>query len=366
MKHNYCDLYLKYKNKNDMYGGEIGNIDVERLKETKTNLQIPEKLKKYVEFITIPNTKIIRVGSSVAKIQPYFSDVDVMNIVDIPYDTDHVINLFVNHLKNIINKLLEDKEMFFSDFKAGEYHWKINEILSEKNEQNISLQNACKTKGVIKLDIIAPYNERYVEMSTFFVLKSNTGYINIDDDYFTNFKKSLLVDIDQYKLTKPFKAVKRVWSLSQLNNDSDTMTKLYRLVKSNVALLSQINADVETLILLLEHNSNYNNDFIVNELNGFKEKISHILDIKYDETKADILINNIIILFKNNDKKNKEELLESLKLLHDFLLEIINRETLEYLNSINYTFPTKADIEQCDIICNIKKSISLIYSYFTK
>ena len=48
-------------------------------------------------------------------------------------------------------------------------------------------------KDVVKLDIIGPYDERYLEMSTFFILKSASEYINVESDYFESFKKSNLL-----------------------------------------------------------------------------------------------------------------------------------------------------------------------------
>lgn len=42
----------------------------------------------------------------------------------------------------------------------------------EEKHGELSLYDACFIKDVIKLDIIGPYDERYLEMSTFFILKS--------------------------------------------------------------------------------------------------------------------------------------------------------------------------------------------------
>ena len=348
----YESKYLKYKNKYlslkeemQMKGGLLGNIETKRLTELKTKGEMPQQVKDYVKLMTIPDTEVQRVGSSVFKIQPYFSDVDVMNIVDKPNNSsEEVLTLFIQNIKKIVSELTKSKDNFFSDFKAGGIHWSPEEIEKEKNVC-ITLREACKLKDVIKIDMIVPYNERYVEMSTFFVLKSKDGFINIESDYFSSLTKSLLADIKEYKTTKPFKAIKRVWSLSRINNDLETMDKLKDLVRSNVALMAQINADVETIQLLIEHDSNYNLEFIINEFNEFKGRLSTILDIEYDEEKADIIINNLILLFKFNTKniEDKNTILESLEQLHDYLLEIINKETNEYLKHIGYEFPSESN-----------------------
>lgn len=64
-----------------MNGGLIGKIDSSKINSIKTSDEIPEKIKIYIDMMTIPETEIIRVGSSMIKIQPFYSDIDVMNIV---------------------------------------------------------------------------------------------------------------------------------------------------------------------------------------------------------------------------------------------------------------------------------------------
>lgn len=342
----FKEKYLKYKTKytelKRQHGGLI-SVPESKINLKINNRAIPEKISYLVKQITIPNTNIIRVGSSINKIQPFFSDVDIMNIVNLKLNKNESIKYFIDKLKDIILNIKSLPNTFFSDFKAGGFHWNEKEILNEiNNSASISLEEACKIKDVIKLDIIAPYNERYIEMSTFFVLQSTDGFINIKDDYFNDLEKSLYKDIEEYKNIKPFKAIKRVWSLLSLTNNLKVLIKLETLIKSNVALLSQINADIETLELLLTHKNNYNLDFVITELNLMKEHISHIIDIDFDDAKVILMIDNIILLFRilnNNDNENdKGYLLESLKMLHDYLLGIINNETNAYLKSIDFSF----------------------------
>lgn len=331
------EKYLKYVIKNDMIGGLIGRIKPEKLISSKSKYEIPPQIKKYVDMMTVPNTLALRVGSSITKIQPYFSDVDVMNIINLEKNTNEVIDFFITHLKENIQNLITNKGAFFSDFKAGGMHWTIDEIMAG-TKNGVSLQYACAIKDVIKLDIIGPYNQRYLEMSCFYILKSTSGYINVENNYFGNFKQSLLKDIQEYKITKPFKAIKRIWSLARMEKNINILDQLQDLIKSNIALLSQINADIETLILLVEKNINYDLQFVINEINGFRERMSHILDIDFDSEKLNLIFDILVMLFMNNSN-NKNEIIERLTQAHDHLLEIINKETFEYLNQIKFVFP---------------------------
>jgi len=339
----------------NQYGGLIYDIPPEKLFSEKPKYSIPLKLKKYTKLITIPNSNVVRVGSSIAKIQPYFSDVDIMNIVDSTETPARAVDNFIVNLKNIVKQLLslESSNIFFSDFKAGDKHWTAEQILNESNG-SLSLHDACLMKDVIKIDMFAPYDGRYLEMSTFFILKSNETYINVDEHYFDNLQKSLLEDIKTYKDTKPFKAVKRVWSYAKIKKDAKTLKKLENLIKSNIALLSQINADIETIEMMIERKNNYDKDFLLIEVDDFKERLSNIIDIPFDELKVDIMIDNILLLIMNNkDYENNEQLVDSLGLLHDYLLTIINKETLDYLNHINFTFPT----------CNNEGFLSKLFTF---
>jgi hypothetical protein len=333
----YKEKYFKYKKKYlDLKGGIINKIEPHRLLDIRKKMSIPDKLESYIKMITIPKTKIIRVGSSINKIQPYFSDVDIMNIIDKPIEEDELIKEYIIELKKIVFNIINSNQVFFSDFKAGGLHWTSDEIMNEE-KSDLKLMDALKIKDVVKIDMIAPYNNRYVEMSTFFVLKSKQGYINIHDDYFTHFEESLLKDIHEFKKTKPFKAIKRLWSYSRLKNDIITMDKLKDLIRSNIALLSQINADIETIVILVDKKTNYNKELVIIELDEFKEKISSILDIEFNEEMIDLYINLLISQFKSN--VDSDNIIENLNRLHNYILNIINKETNLYLKTINYEFP---------------------------
>lgn len=367
MDSTYEKKYLKYKakylelkkNYDNLKGGLVGDIPVSRLNEVKQDSEVPEMIKEYIRLMSIPGTEIIRVGSNALKIQPYFSDIDTMDIVKFNKSTDEVINIFIKGLKTILQNLKNYNNAFFSDFKAGGLHWTVQQII-EDNNNGLSLSYACKIKDVVKLDIIAPYDGRYVEMSTFYILKGNQGYINVTDDYFSSFENSLKKDIVEYISTKPFKAIKRVWSLARIKNDMGRMDKLKNLINSNVALLGQINADLETIKLLIEHGSRYDNQFVLNELNGFKQKISNILDISMDEEKIDILLDLLIHQFKSEGTVNHRDIISTINRLHDYILEIINNETFEFLKTINFKFPLSLDDipKLLGIDININKEIT--------
>jgi hypothetical protein len=336
---NYQEKYIKYKNKylelKNQIGGLVNKIPKNKLTESIELADLPSRINNYIKIITIPRTSISPVGSGKLKIQSYPSDIDIMNIVEKPISTDELIKFFIENLKNMINTINSTKNIFFSDFKAGGIHWSKDDILNGVKD-NLSLVNACKIIDVIKIDIFAPYNKRYVEMSTFFILKSNTGFININPNYFDKLKKSLKKDIQHYKLIKPFKAVKRFWSLSQITNDTNTLVKLEKLINSNVSLLSQINADIETLELMVEKDVNFDVNYIRESIHNFKYRTLHILDIDFNQNNFYSMLDELLVLFSKH-KENKNKIIKLLQKMNEFLMNIINRETNDFLNSINFS-----------------------------
>lgn len=89
-----------------MKGGIIGQIESDRIDSIKSDDEIPEIIKNYIKMITIPDTKVVRVGSAMLKIQPYFSDIDVMNIINKKVSTNELVKFFIVNLKNMIKTIL--------------------------------------------------------------------------------------------------------------------------------------------------------------------------------------------------------------------------------------------------------------------
>ena len=100
------DKYLKYKNKylnlknkvSLLKGGLIGRIPESKLDEMKSDNEIPDEIKEYIKMITIKDTKVIRVGSSMNRISRYYSDIDVMNIIELKKSTPEVIRFFIDNI----------------------------------------------------------------------------------------------------------------------------------------------------------------------------------------------------------------------------------------------------------------------------
>ncbi len=341
-----------------VYGGIINHYDDEALLKSRNPEYYTDDEKDIIDILKINNddsTIIQPVGSFTYSIQKYPSDIDLNQLVSI---TD--ISTFVKDLKKLIRKIeknscSKDRSVFFTDFKAGKnpndsekgLKWSAKQILDGEqvvDGKTILLEDSLLEQSVIKLDIVIISHEsnRIIEASTFFILlSSSTGeYINVPQNFFDLFVDGVKNDILKYSTQgenfKLFKAIKRMWSLARLKKDINMLQKLAPIIDSSLSILSQINADMETIILLIEKygKSVVKTDGIQNVLNGFEKRLSTIVDVNEVMNSFDDIASNIEALKDLSSKgwgTRAEEILEH---LHDQLLSIINNESFEFIKSI--------------------------------
>lgn len=327
-----------------LYGGLVHNFTDDSLYKSRLEDQYTDDEKYLIDLLRVnQNSIMVPIGSFTYSIQKYPSDIDINETVTV---TD--INSFVNDFKELISKIIswnddnkdEQKRIYFSDFKAGfkdseQIHWSACDILKGKFD-GVSLSKALQEKSVIKLDILIVEPERIIEASNFFILVNPDGsYINLDDDYFKVYLQNLKSDIKKYSVEKPFKSVKRLWSLSRVTRDTETLKKLAPLIDSNISLLSQISSDVESTMLLLEKygieifDDEVTKRNILSIFNKFKKKIAGIVDIYINPAIYELI--DAIIHEVTYDVLSEE----LLTILHRYLMDIVKDETVQYLKVNN-------------------------------
>jgi hypothetical protein len=124
--------------------------------------------------------------------------------------------------------------------------------------KKFTLIEALQQQSVVKLDLITLVNGLYTEITNLFKLSAihpQTGEIVHLSQPDTDYRQSLQNDLQKYSdpvLKKRMKYAKRLWSLSVLNHNTDTLTKLRPLLESGAARLSQICSLIETTLILYE------------------------------------------------------------------------------------------------------------------
>jgi hypothetical protein len=340
-------------------GGLIHQIPKELLGRARNKNNYTQQQIELVKSLNLPNikdkidSKFLIYGSSSYRLQPFPADIDSGNICYINANYEDATQILMVHIQIIKLRLLNYKRgRIFTDFKAGVYktgeaiHWKPHEILQGYRDYKIPDTNGVKGKanlyeslqdkrGIVKMDIIAPYFNKYSEVSCMYSVKSNEGYITKEFKIDEIFFNTLIQDTNiQLKKGKIFKVIKRIYSNAKLRRDTSMLKLLEPLINSNLSNLSSIKADIATISLFLEQGKVPTRNLINRELNMIKFKIDNILDIPLDIDKLDKQIDE---LYNNIVNKDIEKSLKISNTIAKELDNIVNEETIKYLESIGIT-----------------------------
>ncbi len=337
-----------------MYAGLIHNIRDEDLIKNRNPRLYTDKEREILDLLAINKDSLIEpIGSFTYNIQQYPSDIDVNQTVFIEGNDLSKITI---DIKNAIHNILLHPNVYFSDFKAGVderypdnrdlfiIRWIPRELLTGSKllpgGKILRLEDALKMKSVVKLDIIVFVNDRFIEASTFFILKNTrTGkYFNLPDNYIENFISDVKSEILKYSTVgesfKLFKAVKRMWSLARVMKDFKTLRELEPMINSNLSLLSQINSDLETMTLVIEKAMITPIKELLISINTIEKKLSTIIDISLDDYILEEGIDKVkLLLNKKVTNITRDEIIKQLYVLHDYLLKVINMETFLYMKN---------------------------------
>lgn len=340
-----------------MSGGLIHKISNNELIANRDKKLYSDDEKKYIELISIKHDSIVEpIGSFTYKIQKYYSDIDINQTIKI---RNNDFKKIAKHFQEIAMDIMNSKYAYFSDLKLGvdprytddrrKVRWTLQEIIrGEKTLQGnikLRLEDALQMEAPIKLDIIGFMNDRFVEASTFFILEKEnedgtTEFVNIPNDFFERFKEELKREVKKYAYTEPyklFKSVKRMWSLARVNKDFKMLKRLEPLINSNISLLGQINADIETIEILFNKLRSVPLKDIITTINSIGKRISTITDVYLSEG----IIIDYLERIKEMLTKNigsQEDIKRELMDMHDYILEIMNMETYEYMKK-NKLYP---------------------------
>lgn len=245
--------------------------------------------------------------------------------------------------KNInINKWDELYEMLRNLFII---RWSYEEILNDKILRGgikIKFIDILQDKTIIKFDIHLQFNNKFIEMSNFFILiqvnKDGTHYlINLPQDYLTNIDNNLKYEIEKLYLNKQFKnyfkMCKRIFSFARRNKNQEVALRMIDILNSDAGLLYQVKSDLDTIITMLEYIKNPPIKKLINQLDNNKLKVSNITEIQLDDDKIYNSINNLTSHYQS---MYKESIINKLKELKKYIMDRINNFTYRYLESINY------------------------------
>lgn len=289
----------------------------------------------------------------------FYINPDLHSIVEIYYFRKLITKEEYNIIINILNKNTKldstDYEIIYNIFrKYRVLRWSSDEIIKGikklPNNKKISLNDALLDKTFVKIDMIAVINNKFVEVTNFFILvkKNNvTGNfetINLDydfinyDDRMAQQDTGLRKEIEKLYFSNtyysPFKMLKRIYALARSRGDIYTLNKVIPFVSSNASLLYQIKSELDAIMIVLERSISKPIKTINYSLDNLKNRIASVIEIPNNEL---IEINELINLsIKTNKLPQKINILKELK---NILIQVINALTINYLNKIGFNPP---------------------------
>lgn len=146
-------------------------------------------------------------------------------------------------------------------------HWTAQEILQGfkilRGNYTLYLDVALTQGSIVKLDTIVR-DDRYIEVTNFFLIKQKDkfGNYHVLSAELGDYELSMLADVYKYYDRNPLKSVKRLWMYLSYKQRVCDLTIFTKLFSSEIALFSQIVADIEVAINLLESNLVYDQEFL--------------------------------------------------------------------------------------------------------
>lgn len=279
-------------------------------------------------------------------------------------------NLIKEHLYKKLNNMIIDNptykehENFVKEYKKlFILRWTLKEIEQGykvlKGNITVTLEDALKQKSVVKIDTYSYIQGRFIEITNFYVLESvqkDRSIIKLSsnqagEDYIKNLKRDLAI-YRQPSIKKTMKYAKRLWLKGVYDKDYKLLMRLYPLFSSGSAKLSQIQADIETMQLIISKLKNPPIRIMYRSLQEIKmrmatisasiipvatsKKVFEIIDDMRQQTPI-----------QNSNNKHDQDIDEipgltpteqfniKLEKIYDILNNVVNSSTLRYLKKNN-------------------------------
>lgn len=200
--------------------------------------------------------------------------------------------------------------------------WKPDQILAGEmvyRGVRVTLADAIKSGGMIKLDLAFNYNNRFIEAGIVYTLSINGKRITAPEQPLV---LSLAEDFLYYSTTDPFKALKRLFSYAKLIKDKKTISVLVPILNSDLGRLYQILGDLKVLKGLLERPSPPIED-IRYQIDDMRARMGNIYSTKMILDKESNIISDLKQILRSPSLSTSK-----IDKLISFLQEIMNATTV--------------------------------------
>lgn len=354
-----------------------GDIDLMEVVEYCCTLddatkKIAEEIQKIAR--NIKNTPLVYLGDFKAGLDDRY--IELQEVIGELNEYGDIINHNREKFKKLIKKYREKKLITKEDFKILTklfpdnmssaswtqlynycrdfwiIRWNIDELIKGEKQigikiakkKKMTLKEALKYKTICKLDLWAPVDGHYTEITNFFL----TNYMDGEGESIaiapplTGYLSRIVGDIKHYgdpalNSYNPMKMAKRMWAIAVSINDQKTLNKIYPLFASGPSILYQIDAEIETLIAILEDKTIEKEiykdgtiEIMKKQIDHFKMRISLIYDIPIKEDVFFTIIDDIV-----NTYEETFFVIKKLGELSEQLTKVVSKYTEKYLESVS-------------------------------
>jgi len=233
------------------------------------------------------------------------------------------------------SKFYQLQHNILREFKV--VRWTLRDIINGKKKirggKTLTLKEAITHDTIVKIDIWAKVDNRYIEITNFFLLvvKDKRGKRTVLNEKLKDRMIALNSDINKYSSTtfrNSLKLAKRYWNKAAWLKDNRTMDKLYPLFRSGTSSLNQIAEDAGMIATMLESGTHPPLSDLYEQVDDFKRRIDDIFDIKFKRENMYKLIDNTI-----RKQKTKNTINQMNKLVSD-IKQIVEYYAYQYMSNL--------------------------------
>jgi hypothetical protein len=266
-------------------------------------------------------------------LEDYIGDVYNMKIVG--YEPLKIMKLAKKYkLKELYNipdnstiDLKNWAELYKIIHNLATLRWKYTDILKGflvVDKIQVKLSDAVKNSKLTKIDMYFINGTRLMEITNVLVDKMPDM-----DEIRHGIKVNMLIYLKEDPPNYP-KAIKRAYSVSRAEGNTEMLEKLILFLKSNMNLLASVITDLSVIPVILETNNlNYVSSILKPHFNAIVSKMSNVYIIELSEKFFEIV--------KQLHTQSKKNIIDIVNKIIDILKSQLNILTVEFMqkNSIN-------------------------------
>lgn len=215
--------------------------------------------------------------------------------------------------------------------------WTPNEVLGGakrlQDGRTYWLKDAFASPSLTKLDIVAlVQNNRFTDFSCIYLFKNNGKILNnvpIDE-------KGIQEDIVYFMSEGNwFKVAKRLFALAKIQEDKTKLVKLNEMLNGDLGRLYSIISDANTILFLLENESDIPIAKIRYEIDQFRSRLANIYTLQsYIRREPSILQKLLTIQELPNTPDGRKKLESAMERLVEFFQVILDKKSKFALDNL--------------------------------